>query len=340
MYKASALIPPLPTIVKSSLPISTVSISQPSKQEGFSSHEIISNYHPLSLFSVLLSITNNIEEDTANFQRQEPWENTLQSLKFVNDEVVRVLDPNTVKLKRNGLVTFGAIQTPSGYNSASFRYPECMTKLPSSKARQILPPGTRVGIYFADGGKVASESQGQVRPRAALVITKDTGKLVNAELVRFGFARPMIVSSSSSHPLGAYDTVLPGLIESLGTLQKEAKEKGLGIYRQCEDIEKNVIIDSQFEELQFSLKTQWGEDGGKPILVEKQRERGAEPPTNPGDKRGCSDFRFYEDALRYYEKYYPYYGDVARLDRDKDGIPCEGLPHTTTPEKYRMKKPR
>ena len=54
---------------------------------------------------------------------------------------------------------------------------------------------------------------------------------------------------------------------------------------------------------------------------------------------GCSDFSIYEDALRWYETYYPYYGDVAKLDRDGDGVPCPGLPHTKVSEIYRMKKP-
>lgn len=26
---------------------------------------------------------------------------------------------------------------------------------------------------------------------------------------------------------------------------------------------------------------------------------------------------------------YPFYGDVAKLDRDGDGVPCPGLPHTS-----------
>ena len=56
---------------------------------------------------------------------------------------------------------------------------------------------------------------------------------------------------------------------------------------------------------------------------------------NPGDVRGCSDFAYYEDALRWYEKYYSYYGDVAKLDRDMDGVPCPGLPHDES--RYRMK---
>jgi hypothetical protein len=57
------------------------------------------------------------------------------------------------------------------------------------------------------------------------------------------------------------------------------------------------------------------------------------------DSSGCSDFRAYEDAFRWYETYFPFYGDVAKLDRNGDGVPCPGLPHTKVPEKYRMKVP-
>lgn len=55
---------------------------------------------------------------------------------------------------------------------------------------------------------------------------------------------------------------------------------------------------------------------------------------------GCSDFVTYEDALKWYEFYKPWYGDVAKLDRNLDGVPCPGIPHTTAREKYRMKIPQ
>jgi hypothetical protein len=80
------------------------------------------------------------------------------------------------------------------------------------------------------------------------------------------------------------------------------------------------IIESEFESLRPSVSTNV-------------------PPKNPGDSKGCSDFASYEDALRWYERYFPYYGDVAKLDRDHDGIPCPGLPHTSDPELYRRKVP-
>ena len=47
---------------------------------------------------------------------------------------------------------------------------------------------------------------------------------------------------------------------------------------------------------------------------------------NPGDTKNCSDFKDYKEAKAWYDKYFPSYGDVAKLDGNKDGIPCESLP--------------
>ncbi|WP_050994840.1 S-layer homology domain-containing protein [Arthrobacter sp. TB 23] len=52
----------------------------------------------------------------------------------------------------------------------------------------------------------------------------------------------------------------------------------------------------------------------------------APKPANPGDTKNCGDFSTWREAQNWYEKYFPYYGDVARLDQDKDGIVCESLP--------------
>jgi hypothetical protein len=49
-------------------------------------------------------------------------------------------------------------------------------------------------------------------------------------------------------------------------------------------------------------------------------------PGNPGDTKNCSDFTTYAQAYAWYITYFPYYGDVAKLDADHDGIPCETLP--------------
>jgi putative cell wall-binding protein len=47
---------------------------------------------------------------------------------------------------------------------------------------------------------------------------------------------------------------------------------------------------------------------------------------NPGDTKNCNSFSSYADAKAWFDTYFPLYGDVARLDSDGDGIPCENLP--------------
>ncbi len=49
-------------------------------------------------------------------------------------------------------------------------------------------------------------------------------------------------------------------------------------------------------------------------------------PANPGNSRNCSDFSTWSEAQAWHDTYYPYYGDVAQLDADGDGIACESLP--------------
>ena len=49
-------------------------------------------------------------------------------------------------------------------------------------------------------------------------------------------------------------------------------------------------------------------------------------PKNPGDSKNCSDFLSYAEAKSWFDTYFPHYGDVARLDGDNDGQPCESLP--------------
>jgi hypothetical protein len=49
-------------------------------------------------------------------------------------------------------------------------------------------------------------------------------------------------------------------------------------------------------------------------------------PPNPGDTKNCSDFSTYAEAKAWFDTYYQYYGDVARLDSDGDLEPCESLP--------------
>ena len=47
---------------------------------------------------------------------------------------------------------------------------------------------------------------------------------------------------------------------------------------------------------------------------------------NPGNTKNCSDFSTYSEAKQWFDTYFPLYGDVAGLDGDGDGEPCESLP--------------
>ena len=52
---------------------------------------------------------------------------------------------------------------------------------------------------------------------------------------------------------------------------------------------------------------------------------GARPP-DPGNTKNCSDFDTREDAQEWFDRYFPHYGDVAKLDGNGDGRACESLP--------------
>lgn len=51
-----------------------------------------------------------------------------------------------------------------------------------------------------------------------------------------------------------------------------------------------------------------------------------ELPANPGDAVNCTDFDTWQEAQEWFDLYEPHYGDVARLDRNGDGVACESLP--------------
>lgn len=49
-------------------------------------------------------------------------------------------------------------------------------------------------------------------------------------------------------------------------------------------------------------------------------------PVNPGNAVNCSDFLTQVQAQEWFDTYFGFYGDVAELDQDDDGEPCESLP--------------
>ena len=66
-------------------------------------------------------------------------------------------------------------------------------------------------------------------------------------------------------------------------------------------------------------------------------------PVDPGDTKNCGDFTTWTAANNWFWRYYPYYGDLARLDADDDLIPCEtdprGAPSSPLQVTYPAPKP-
>lgn len=49
-------------------------------------------------------------------------------------------------------------------------------------------------------------------------------------------------------------------------------------------------------------------------------------PANPGNTKNCSDFSTQAEAQEWFDTYFPFYGDVARLDTNGNDTACEFLP--------------
>lgn len=69
-----------------------------------------------------------------------------------------------------------------------------------------------------------------------------------------------------------------------------------------------------------------GNDGNLVLRTAAGKAVWSTKPANPGDTKNCSSFATRAQAQAWFDRYYPYYGDVARLDSDKDRKACETLP--------------
>ena len=98
-----------------------------------------------------------------------------------------------------------------------------------------------------------------------------------------------------------------------------------------------VDYESQFEPLAGS-EFEYGRIAARAVVGSTAARD--ESLANPGDTRDCSSFEYFEDSNQWFYKYFPLYGDVAKLDGDRDGVPCAGLPHTPRRELYQPKTAR
>ena len=61
-------------------------------------------------------------------------------------------------------------------------------------------------------------------------------------------------------------------------------------------------------------------------VVEPTTTITGEAPPNPGNSKNCSDFATQAESQEWFDTYYPFYGDVAKLDTNNNGTACELLP--------------
>ncbi|KAL3787223.1 hypothetical protein HJC23_004264 [Cyclotella cryptica] len=342
-----AMIPPAP------LPLQHPQVSVASKSNDFMAHP--SSYLELSTKKWLLrqqqqrQPTSNdavfpnllLAHTQSELEADDPIQQLLTTSTPRRDTVKRIIDSSTVQLA-SGYVT---LDTVRGAGS-TYSLPECMDKTPAYKLKQFLPKGTEVRVYdFNSVDNAAGEAGARTTPRRVWIVRSNDDFVINRELVRTGYA--FVRKGSATSVIN--DANMVPVIHQLNLLEQNARQEGLGVFKICtKDVNNNnddtAITNSdfvaEFEPLEYTTQTQWKDDGGTTVVVPQSSLASSTlPPNNPGDIKGCSDFNTYEEALAWYETYAPYYGDVANLDRDGDGVPCPGLPHTTNRERYRMKRP-
>lgn len=223
----------------------------------------------------------------------------------VSDTVVRVLDANSVKLERTGVVQLGGIVVPP-------RLPACFPYSPARALRLNLPANTRVDAEVIDRNG---------RAEAYVVRTRDR-VLVNEALARGGWAQ-------ARKRAGPYE-------DQLRRAQELAQAEGVGLWQACDGPPAEDFV-AEFEPLGGG-GFEYGRSG--PTAVAATPATPAAPPEKPSGTKRCSDFRDFEEAKRWYDAFYPQYGDVSLLDSDGDGVPCDGLPHTRKRELYQPKMPK
>ena len=164
-------------------------------------------------------------------------------------------------------------------------------------------PGVKTRGMLSRGAKVELE----VDDGDANIVVG--GKSVSETLVREGYA--YATPRRRREADGDY------LASVLAEAQEAAKRDQRGLWRPCGDASPVVPV-ATFDDIDF-----------QPTPTKDYGDA-------PAKYKSCAEFEFYEDALAIFERAPE--SVRKRLDRDGDGVPCPGLPHTTDQERHRFKK--
>lgn len=240
------------------------------------------------------------------------------------DSVQRVVDGDTVILTNVGRARLIGVNTPETVAPAQRQGapPQCFGPEASAKTKALLPPGTAV--------EVESDTEPTDRFGRSLVYLykTDGGRRtsINEQLVKEGFAR-----AKAYKPNVRYR-------ETFEAAEADARAKGIGLWGKCAEgtsggrssgkgfdpnVRTAVASSASAQQPSRPAKTQAELKRQQESAVTKGQDK--KPLTNPGDVKNCNDFANYAEAKDYYDLYFPQFGDVARLDGDGDGIPCNAL---------------
>lgn len=236
---------------------------------------------------------------------------------MASDSIQRVVDGDTVILTNGGRARLIGINTPETVSPAQRQGApaQCFGPEASEKTKALLPPGTAVKI---ESDTAPTDKFG----RSLVYLYKaDAGRAIsiNEQLVKEGFAR-----AKAYKPNTRYRDVFEAA-------EAEARTKGVGLWGSCgDDVKRSGASGKGFEPSRSAVvSTASSSRPGRPARTQAERKRAEEvatrPLTNPGDVKNCNDFSSYAEAKAYYDLYFPQFGDVAKLDSNKDGVPCESL---------------
>jgi Excalibur calcium-binding domain len=151
----------------------------------------------------------------------------------------------------------------------------------------------------------------------------------------FGLATTSIIHTSSadasttvvSGPITNSSSTTGSTTSSTGTNTKPASTTATST------LKPTIATTTSPSTSRTSVSTMSSTTSSKPMATNNNGKPTSNNIPNPGDVKNCPDFATYNDAKRWYDTYYPLYGDVAKLDGNNDGIPCESLPGAPTKKK-------
>jgi len=269
----------------------------------------------------------------------------LQSLAQM-DYVDRVVDGDTIVARSLGRARLIGVDTPETVAPAQRQQgapAQCFGPEASLRLKELLPPGTRVRLE-------ADVSPTDRFGRSLVYVYREPDDVfINGALVEGGFARAKAFKPNVQ---------FSGLFDSL---QKDAQNSRRGLWLACASDDtpgarasaKAAVAlasapvavasaatpaaakaDMTVAPVTAAATTQVAAaaaaaPAAKPAASPVQGGKPANQqttPANPGDVKNCSDFGTYAEAKAWFDTYFVYYGDVAKLDGNKDGVPCEALP--------------